>query len=432
MRCKRRSEFTFTKLIIMMSILVIVSTMAVGCNDSQPSADQNYTQSNTYSVITVYSEFQDEYFYSCYGNLILQKYPNIRFKLIHSTSNSSEETVKNIEQYKPDLIITYNNYYQELRKQGILSDLKPLITADNIKLENYYPEMISALNNDSGQLNGLSPLVNVFGIFYNKNLFDTNRIDYPTNKMTWEEILQISNRFSGTGSIGMEGISPTGLLLSIARTKGWQIVDQKRHKVVFNKEEWINELNNVLVGSQNSNILNGTGDDLFLQGKSAMFYGMLNIIPMLQKQQHFSWGIVTTPVDSRMRDINSEIFFNDIFCIPENAANKETAWQIIKFIMSDDAVSYLQNNSITGAVSTLNMYMNKITGVDLSPLWQQKIDTRPYLNTNISTAFSDAFDSMIDSVLTTGIRKNMSAEECFNIIVEKSSELYQKELLNHK
>ena len=250
MRCKRRSEFTFTKLIIMMSILVIVSTMVVGCNDSQPSVDQNYTQSNTYSVITVYSEFQDEYFYSYYGNLILQKYPNIRFKLIHSTSNSSEETVKNIEQYKPDLIITYNNYYQELQKQGVLSDLKPLITADNIKLENYYSEMISALNNDSGQLNGLSPLVNVYGIFYNKNLFDTNRIDYPTNKMTWEEILQISNRFSGTGSIGMEGISPTGLLLSIARTKGWQIVDQKRHKVVFNKEEWINELNNVLVGSR--------------------------------------------------------------------------------------------------------------------------------------------------------------------------------------
>jgi ABC-type glycerol-3-phosphate transport system substrate-binding protein len=418
--------------VVLNFIISLLFLSLTGCNmfQSPSPTDQDNESAFPDTEITVYSSFQDQYFYTFYGNYILQNYPNIKFKLIRSTGNNAAEVADEIKLTNPDLIITSNKNFQELRNQGYLSDLTPMLNSDHLNRDDYYPEMINALNNDLGQLNGLSPLVNTFGIFYNQSLFDAEKVAYPTDQMTWYELLQLSKRFSDTESIGMEGFSSTGLLRAIVRTNGWKIVDEQRHEMIFNKSDWIETIKTVLDVSPN--IQSGSGE-LFLQGKSAMYHGMLNIIPDLQKMQQFKWGIVTTPVDSKMRDINSEVYFTDIFSIPQNAFNKESAWKVLKTIMSEDAVSYLQRNNNTGAVSTLNKYMNQqYSGVDLSAIWKQKFDTRPYIGDRLSTAFIDKFDGIIESALTTDLENKITPEEIFNKVEEQSKGLYQEELANSK
>ncbi|QYR21112.1 extracellular solute-binding protein [Paenibacillus sp. sptzw28] len=418
------------RLIVLISVIPFLVFILSGCNLLQSSSEEVDKSTIPDTEVTVYSTFDDEYFYTFYGNYILQKYPNIKFRLIKSTSSSSEIAVEEIKKYKPDLVITWNKNFQKLKDLGSLSDLTTFINSDEMNLENYYTEMIASLKNDFGQLNGLAPLVNAYGVYYNKNLFDVNKVAYPTDRMTWDEMLQLTMRFTGTDTLGMEGLSPASLLRHIARTKGWKIVDEQRNELLFNQSAWTEAITMVLNTSRNNNVQNNS--DLFLQGKSAMYFGMLDMVPKLQQQQAFTWGIVTTPVDAEARNLNSEIFFNDIFCIPNDAVQKEVAWEIIKAVMSEDAVSYLQRNSNTGAVSTLKQHMNQYNGVDLTTLWQQELDTRPYLSDKLSTTFIDSFDSMLDSVITLALQTNMSPKECLNKIVEQSKVIYQNELIDSK
>ncbi|MNJ00304.1 hypothetical protein D3C73_1596030 [compost metagenome] len=52
-----------------------------------------------------------------------------------------------------------------------------------IQLDDYYDQMKVVLSNESGELLGLAPQVVVSGIFYNKGLFDSIQVDYPTDHM---------------------------------------------------------------------------------------------------------------------------------------------------------------------------------------------------------------------------------------------------------
>ncbi|MFB9324418.1 ABC transporter substrate-binding protein [Paenibacillus aurantiacus] len=377
------------------------------------------------TVLTVYSQFEDQVFYRYYGNLILQQFPNVSFNLIQSQAATPEEAAKDVMTYKPDLVMTWKSNFQELSKQGMLSDLTPFMKSGTLKEEDYYPEMIRGLKNEDNQLIGLSPLVNVYGVFYNKSLFDAKHIAYPSDRMSWEEILQLAKRFSGSGATGLMGRSPTGVLRDIVKAKGLTIIDKQNDTLQFNQTDWTAALRTVLELKPDQ-VQKGS-EELFLQGKSAMYVGMLHMIPKLE-QQAFNWGVVTTPVDGNARDYINDIFFNDIIGIPKEAVNKEIAWEILQYIMSDDAVAYLQRNSNTGAVSTLMNRMNQQYGsVDLSAFWQQTIDDRPYLGRHVSSAFVDQFDGMMDTVLTEAAANNKSAEASLKEIEARGQLIYQAE-----
>ncbi|WP_093471076.1 ABC transporter substrate-binding protein [Paenibacillus popilliae] len=383
--------------------------------------------------LTIYSSFQDQFFYKYYGNYLIQKYPNIKFRLIQSISKNAEEMTKEIQQSKPDLIITWKNNFRELQKQNMLTDLNTLAQSSDINLEDYYPEMISTLQNDTGQLNGLSPTVNPSVVFYNKNLFDTNRIDYPTNQMSWDEMLSLTQRFIGSGTTGSTGKSPVSVLSAIAKSKGWKIVDTQSKDLSFNSQEWTSSIQNILDSSKVGNLVNDTGE-LFLQGKAAMHFGTLDMVPKLMEKNSFAWEVVTTPVDSQNRDISSDINFYDIFCISKEASQKEAAWEVIQALLSEESITYLQNNSIPGSVSTLSKYMNSQYGnIDFSAIWRQKINKNPYLSSELSLSFIDQFDGVVDAVLTKAIQnQNITSAECFKEIEEQTEILYQEEFHTKK
>src|SRR5690606_15788874 len=53
-----------------------------------------------------------------------------------------------------------------------------------------------------GQLYGLAPEFYAQALFYNKALFDAYGISHPTDRMSWEEVLQLAARFPSDGTDG--------------------------------------------------------------------------------------------------------------------------------------------------------------------------------------------------------------------------------------
>lgn len=76
---------------------------------------------------------------------------------------------------------------------------------------------------------------------------------------------------------------------------------------------------------------------------------------------------------------------------------------------------------------------SQYSNIDLSTIWQQKINNTPYLNGELSREFIDQFDSIVDSVLTEAIQnQNKASDEYFREIEAKAKVLYDLELTNTK
>lgn len=415
---------------ILISVMVSLISTLVGCGIFSSSSNEEYTKKSiSETEITIYSSFEDQFFYKFYGNYLVLKYPDVKFRLIQAKGVNPEEVAKEIRENKPDLVITWKDNFRELQKQNMLTDLNAFVENTDMNLENYYPEMINFLKNDSEQLNGLSPLVTPSVIFYNKSLFDINKIAYPINQMSWDEMLLLTERFTGSGTVGLTGKSPSSVLRAISQSKALEILDNKTGDLVFNSQEWINAIQIIIDSSREGNLVNDSGE-LFLEGNAAMYYGTLNLIPKLLENNSLPWGVVTTPVDPLNRDKSSDIYFYDIFCIPEEAPQQEAAWEMIQALLSQESVAYIQDNSVLGSVSTLNKFMNSQYGnVDLSAIWMQKIDDIPYLSSKLPRSFKDKFDDVVYAVLARAVQnQNMTASECFKEIEDQTRVLYQEEL----
>lgn len=399
-----------------------------GCNSSSPSSTEKNNPKKSKTEITIYSSYQDEFFYRNYGNYLIQKYPDVRFKLIQSTSRNKNEMIEEINKVNPDIIVTWRGVFQDLQKKNMLVDLVKLAETHNIDFKNYYPEMINTLQNDTGQLNGLAPSVTPSVLFYNKTIFDSNQMSYPINQMSWDELLLLSQRFIGTETKGLTGVSPLNVLAGIAHSKKWNIVDPQNNALVFDSEQWIRSIQNIINSAKKQNLVHDSGE-LFLDGKSAMHYGTLNLVKDLNAKS-FSWDIVTSPVDDINRDQSSDINFYDIFCIPQNSSQKEVAWNLIQSILDEDAVTYIQkNNYIPGSISTLNKYMNSQYDVDLSAIWKQKINNTPYLSSKLSQEYIDKFDDIVHKILNNAVQdQNITASEYFRKIEIEAKNIYEQEV----
>lgn len=399
--------------------------MLAGCSSNAPALKKKQLEE---VEITVYSNYQDQFFYDAYGNLILEAYPNLSFNLITSTTSDIDQIRADIDQYKPDLILNSYGNYAILSQEGYFTDLKPLLSERKIKLEQFYPQMISSFENESKQLLGIAPLVNSDVIWYNKDLFDEYGVPYPTDLMSWEQTLQLAKQFENTDIVGLSTYTPASLFQSIARTKGWQLIDEYTNKLIINEAEWIICIDAVL--NADHSIGTTYGDD-FLKGKAAMYPGFLSMLSSLNEQEPFAWGMVTAPVDERTPNINSNLLYRDIFSIAQQSSDQQIVADMIEVLMSTESAPYLLDHNYLGSFSTITKIMEgNYSGVDFSTLWSQEMDTRPYMTSALSSSFSDGFYKALEATFKQAIQNNLSAEEAYTILYDKLTALHQKEYLS--
>jgi multiple sugar transport system substrate-binding protein len=99
---------------------------------------------------------------------------------------------------------------QEMAANGSLTDLNPLITADNYDLSAYYQSTLDMFQNNGGQY-GLPASYSNVVLYYNKNLFDAAGLPYPDENMDWTTFLtdakQLTQDTNGDGTIDIFGTS---------------------------------------------------------------------------------------------------------------------------------------------------------------------------------------------------------------------------------
>ncbi|MNZ39194.1 Bacterial extracellular solute-binding protein [compost metagenome] len=352
-------------LILITNLFLVI--LLVGCSKETSnsfSKDSHITLNIGY--------INEDQFKKRFDSLLSSEFPNIRFNVVSTKPlfNPSITPSQFIQDNQVDLMLIHPNRIQEFINEGLLTDIEPLIARDQLDLNQFVPSIIELTRSyGNGKIYGLPLNFNGRVIVYNKDLFDEFKVDYPKDRMTWEDILRLANKFSISESshselkgITLNSANLLDLIQLIGNTEGLQVYNSKQQQVSINGQRWIAVWEDVIeankMKSLDLNVDLNTYLAPFQSGQRAMAVITYDEYKKLEQENPtFRWSTVTMPINSSEPDRTRSLQISDFFAISNSSNQKEAGWEILKFLnseviarweyRSDYGFSTLQNQLVT-------------------------------------------------------------------------------------
>lgn len=421
-----------TRLTKGLAVIMILSVFITACSSTKKETVQYEVDPLMEATITV--GYQDKGgFDFFYGNLFKAKYPNIDIK---NVSNADE----------PDVFVLPFDKYVELLEEGKLYDLNNVITNDAFKLEGMNQDVIDFVRQQGrGKLYGLPPYFSNQALFYNKDLFDKYNIPYPTDGMTWEEVLQLAKRFPlEDGVSGLYTRSLGDLLMNMEQAKGLERVNAKDMKVTMNTDSY-KELLETVLDANNSQALNVffhdgfAKNDPFITEESAMafeYYTYLNNNIYWVKQEQgedfdLNWDVASAPVDESNREATPYFFIPTIFAVNAKSQNVQAAWEFVKYVNGEEFAK-INSRTTTNKIPTRTEYVYNPEGKRIEAFYSNLKMNSVLLShseyEDIPMSFGGVFYGIVESELKAASVGVKSVDEALESIEKRGQEQLDKAL----
>jgi multiple sugar transport system substrate-binding protein len=376
-------------------------------------------------------------FMSRYGQAFIIRYPNMDVETISSPPYDPQQNMTAayeamIERDKPDVVYLPANVFKNLAAEGKLLSLEPFIAKDKYDLSAFVPGIVDGIRElGGGTLYGLTPDYMSEALFYNKDLFDRYGVPYPTDRMSWDDLLRLAQRFPASGEDGSRvyGLapflaSPSGVAESAALAAGLSLLDANGDWA-GDTDGWRTIWKNVFDGyrggwlyeeKSSSGPVSGVNyykRNPFLTGEAAMslyHFTMANDLVEAKKRYglaDFRWDLVTEPVNPNKPDMSPTATLNTIFAIPVRSANAKDAWEMIKHVHSEEMAAKLAVQ-YPGAQGTRKRIPKALEGYRTDAFYMLKPDpelsvraysvARNHLNAQLNSIVDDELKAAIDGV----------------------------------
>jgi len=339
---------------------------AVGAMFSPDGSKLKPMDKNADIKLKVFTSYGDQ-FMDEYGRAFEIRNPNVDLISIAPRSDEfpvgSAMTMQQLEDWlekeKPDVIQLSPTEYEYLAKAGKLYDLDAVIKQDLFDLDSLHPSVVRAIRDlGDGRIYGLVPEVSTNALFYNKDLFDRYGIDYPTDQMSWDEVLQLAARFptDGQGENHVYGLDASGsafwLIQSIGSTLGLRMTNNEGTAATIDSKSWSAIWEKVTEGyrkgyisqaysTKGSKSSSGYNKGPFLSGRAAMTVSTLNTLSYFLKYEEksdgakpFRWNVATEPVDPANRNAATTFYLGTIHAVNAKSNNLRAAWELVKYVNS--------------------------------------------------------------------------------------------------
>ncbi|MEK4513140.1 extracellular solute-binding protein [Paenibacillus anaericanus] len=414
-----------------LAVIMLMSVFFTACSSTNETLQYEADPQMETTITVGYGDTESFDFF--YGNLFSAKYPNIDVKI---TNNVDE----------PDVFLLGFDEYGEYLDEGKLYDLNNVITDEAFKLEGMNQGVIDILRQRGrGKLYGLPPYFSNRALFYNKDLFDKYNIPYPTDGMTWEEVLQLAKRFPiEDGVSGLYTRSLGDLLGDMLEAKGLEKINTKDMKVTVNTDSFKELFETILDAnkSQALNIFEQDGfdkNDPFITGQSAMFFGyytyLNNNIYWVKQERgedfNLNWDVVTAPVDESNREATPYFFYPAIFAVNAKAQNVQAAWEFVKFVNGEEFAK-IKSRTTTNNIPTRTDYVYNPEGKRMESFYSNLKMNRTLMShsyyDNIPNNFGSVFNGIVESELKAAAVGVKSIDEALVSIEERGQQQLDKQL----
>lgn len=361
-------------------------------------------------------------------------YQNFKIQVVSTKDLLNPETspIQWVKDHQVDVIYLPSERMESFIQEGLLADIGPLIQKDDFDLERFVPSVIELTKMyGNGKIYGLPTNFYSNAIVYNKDLFDTYKIQYPEDQMTWEDILLLSNRFPSTDSSNIKGISlkDTNLLdliLHIGQTSGLKAFDREQQQVSFNGKSWTpiweNGIQAYINGALDINADQNSYLAPFLSGERAMAEVSYDDYKRLEQEKlPFAWSTVTMPIDPAQPDQSDSLRVPGFFVILNSSDDMDAAWELLKFFSSEDVARW-EYRSDYGFSSLLEQVVSKEEDrVNVTPF--HKLTPRTVQeNDMLPTELLTVSQQILDQILS----RTLSVQEGLDILQTKAEQELKK------
>ncbi|MBA2939899.1 sugar ABC transporter substrate-binding protein [Paenibacillus sp. CGMCC 1.16610] len=448
---------------------IAVTASLTGCNFSEKASGSSREAGSLKKLgkdekATIKVLYYDKTsFYQQYGNLFMAKYPNIDVEVISNQGiygagkDPQEALIHLIDEEKPDvLLLNGSDQLEKFAQQGRLYALDDVIKQDKFDVEHILPATLDSIRlKGEGKLYGLSPDFYSQALYYNKDLFEQYGIEFPKNKMSWEEAMNLAKRFptDGQGDQRIYGFSAYSYMgegvayqymNSIGTTLGLSFIDPEQMKLTIQTDAWKKALQ-LTVDSLKSGALYAPKSqtdsnaprmyedylkqNLFAMGKVAMTIDGNYMIQTLQQAKDVlkdvkpvNWDIVTVPVDPQNPDFSNTVSVSNVFGINAQSPNTRAAWEFIKYINSDEFARVMSKSS--SSLMTRTTYSKDKDGHNLEAFYLLKPNPdKNYTGLEkIPSSFYQPFTLLANQEIQAVIDGKKSADEALKTIQDKGQE----------
>ena len=360
--------------------LCLTIVMLTGCSFGKGDTGKE-NEARTLKVMY----YDESSFFQDYGMLYSALYPNVEIQVVNTNQihNTLMEENDNdydkalaafIDKEQPDILMLEPTQVEKLAADGKLYDIESYVTDSKYNADGLIPGVIDAMKGyGGGNLYAIPTNFSTQALYYNKDLFDEYSIPYPTDQMTWTEVINLANMFPKDGEplervFGLKmGWSKelSEMVSLLARTEGLKEFDENTLQMTVDTPAWasiVEQAQSVLKSDVlfYDDMLYGGGEDgimyfeqngdyysnnPFFSGRLAMSVDGNYFVSQIEDAKTYAqnpedivenWDIVTAPVGSQNPDVSASTSYYNLFAINAASTNVEEAWKLIAYITGDE------------------------------------------------------------------------------------------------
>lgn len=396
------------------TVFVVSCLLVAGCATESKGPAEPKENQETKALKVLYHQ-DPELFRRQYGDLFTALHDHIQLEVLGDADiykdmgdkTKEEAYAQFIREEQPDIFILDAPEFESHINDGMLTELDSLSARDHYNLDGFVPGLVDQLREiGDGRLYGLAPTFKGSALFYNKDLFKRYGVEFPSDGMSWYDIIELARRFPTEGDKRTRIYGYTGgevyeapmdlvtLIDKMSRAEGLSIVNTNTMQMTIDTDAWKKLIRTAIEADQSGAIFNsmdelftdGTKEEFydsqrFLMGRSAMHMGSVLSLVVIDHFKHelkenvpFELGIAAGPVDPLDPASTYAVTPGDIFAINKASANPDAAWEFIQYVCGEDyaRVSSQSNELLLGQQWLLSRsgYMTDYEGTDLEPFYQ--------------------------------------------------------------
>ncbi|GIN72578.1 hypothetical protein J14TS2_30530 [Bacillus sp. J14TS2] len=287
-------------------------------------------------------------FENTFNQHIKKALPHI--KLTYIQASGKEEIEESFAKgLIPDIAMgTDFGMFQELE---LLRDQMPLIEKHGLDLSKYDQGIIESLkaNSPIGELDALPVFKQGYVMTYNKDIFDAFGVPYPTDNMTWDEVIELGKQLTGEkdgkkyygifpGKLGLQQVSTT---LVDPETNEPTILDNKELRIFLERIQEIINIPGNLPEMESTEELaaflhNAEGADTAFDYALFPFRDQANGLTWREYEAGLNFDWVTYPVwGGDYPDYAPNELLNTMF-VTSQSEKPDAAFEVLAYLMSED------------------------------------------------------------------------------------------------
>lgn len=310
----------------------------------------------------------------------------------------------------PDVFWTHSNTVQMYMENDVLLKLDDFIAADDaIDLNNYYPGIVQLYTRSDGNVYAIPKDHDTIALLYNKAIFDTYGVEYPTADWTWEDMYEAAKAITeGSGGdvygMAMNTSNNQDGWYNVVYDYGAQIINDTHDGTTIGSDqgkaamEMVRKL--LTVGAPQSVVAETGTDSLFMSSKCAMITQgswMINAFYTAEHHDDYAWALLPyADVNGNGTCDDGERYsaYNGLGWAA-SAATKDpnAAWSLISYFCSKEGQLEQSKLGVTmgGMEGVSEEFANAFPGMDVSAFIEAEnysLFFRPY--TRKTTVWEDA------------------------------------------